>query len=106
MSLKGKRLAFATAYAAHENGAQAVRDAGFKTKDAASMAYKLLRVPEVAAYIDVLRAERLKKFEVTGDRIIAEIAKIAFTDTSEIIKLAGGSRLTIDDFDKLTPARS
>lgn len=101
--LKGKQLAFATAYAAHENGAQAVRDAGYKSKDPANMAYKLLKKPEIMAVVDELRAERMKKFEITGDRILQELAKIAFSDITEFIGRDG--LMSAEDFDSLTPAQ-
>lgn len=102
MALTGKKLSFAINYAIHENGARACRDAGYSEKTANRKAYQLLQDPEIKAEIDKLIAERMKRLEITGDRVLNELAKIAFTDTTDIIDLAKGV-LTIEDFEALSP---
>lgn len=91
------------AYAAHENATRAVRDAGYSTKDASSLGYRLIRKPEIKEYVDNLIAEKLKKFEISGERILEELAKIAFSDISEFISRDGV--MSAEDFERLTPAQ-
>lgn len=102
MALSLKKLKFATAYAAHGNGAQAIRDAGYAaTNNESQRANKLLKQPEVAAKVKELTDERMAKFEVTGDKILEELAKIAFSDVTEFIGRDG--LMSEEDFHSLTP---
>lgn len=49
-------------------------------QSAAQSAGDLLKKPQIIARVEELKAERNKRLEVTADRILAELAKIAFFD--------------------------
>jgi phage terminase small subunit len=103
MALSGKKLAFAIGYAAHENGALAARDAGYSHKTARSKASQLLKEPEIRAHVDKLIAKRHEKLEITGDKILEELAKVAFSDITEYLRDDG--TMTNEDFARLTEAQ-
>lgn len=62
---------------------------------------KLLRNTKVAAEIEKRMKDREKRTEVTQDKVVKELARLAFTDRTSIVKVASGS-LKIKSFDELT----
>lgn len=62
------------------NGAKAARSAGFAESSANVQAAKLIAKPRVKAAIDKLIAPTLKKLDVTKERILEELARLAFFD--------------------------
>jgi phage terminase small subunit len=67
------------------NGSQAATDAGWSAKTAAVTASKLLIKPNIQVRIKDLAKEILNKAEVNADTVIKEIARLAFSDVSNII---------------------
>lgn len=102
MALTGKKLKFCHHYGHHENGALAARQAGYSPKGARKMAHKLLQQPEVKTKCEELIAERMARLEITGERILNELSKIAFADISDIVDLDNNS-ITVEDFKALSP---
>ena len=102
MTLRGKKLDFCYHYGNHENGALAARQAGYSAKTSNVKASQLLTDPAIRAKCDQLIAERLKRLDITSEKILAELAKIAFTDTTEIIDLCADV-VTVEDFEALSP---
>ena len=49
-------------------------------------AYKLLKMPKIAAAVDAGRAEAAKTLGVSAERITAELVKIAFTKITDIVE--------------------
>jgi len=78
------------------NAAAAARSAGFAESSANTQGAKLVAKPRVKAAIDALIAPTLKKLNVTKDRIIEELALIAFSDIGEAFN-ANGDLLPIHD---------
>ncbi len=78
------------------NAAAAARAAGFAESSANTQGAKLVAKPRVKAAIDALIAPTLKKLNVTKDRIIEELALIAFSDIGEAFN-ANGDLLPIHD---------
>jgi phage terminase small subunit len=62
------------------NAAAAARAAGFAESSANTQGAKLVAKPRVKAAIDALMAPTLKKLDVTKERIIEELARLAFFD--------------------------
>lgn len=62
---------------------------------------KLLRNTKVAAEIEKRMKDREKRTEVTQDKVVKELARLAFTDRTSIVKVTSGS-LRIKSFDELT----
>ena len=70
---------------------------------AAVNASKLLRNPKVAAYITERQREIQKRTEISQDRVITELARIAFTERGAFARVTGGGRtVELTDTDELT----
>lgn len=99
-----KQDLFVKEYLKDLNGTQAYIRAGYKVKNenvAAVYASKLLRKPKVQEKIQKAMAEREKRTEITQDRVLKEIANLAFTDRTGIVNLKNNS-LIIKNFDELS----
>lgn len=77
--------------------------AGYAEKGAEVSASKLLRNPKVAAEIAKRQAKRLEKNEITADRVLAEISKMAFFDPRKCFN-ADSSAKQIPELDDDTAA--
>lgn len=100
-----KQDLFVKEYLKDLNGTQAYIRAGYKVKDensAAVMANRLLRNVKIQEKIQVAMKEREKRTEITQDRVLNEIANLAFTDRTGIVNLKNNS-LIIKNFDELSP---
>jgi len=53
---------------------------GSNYETAKTQAYRMFTKPHIKKRVAALRAERNKRLEITGDRVLAEIAKLAFHD--------------------------
>lgn len=65
------------------SGAEVVRQAGYKvtTNDSAhSRSTQILAIPAVKAYIEKRRAKLAAKTEITQEKVLAELAKLAFAN--------------------------
>jgi phage terminase small subunit len=66
-------------------GAEAAIAASYSVKNASSMASKLLQRPDIKAELELANARRFKRVEVTGDKILAELAHIAFSNIHDYL---------------------
>ena len=83
MTKKQKR--FIEEYLIDLNATQAAIRAGYSPDTAYSIGQENLNKPEIKAHIDQAMAERSKRTGVNADRIIMELAKIAFVNATEVI---------------------
>lgn len=100
-----KQDLFVKEYLKDLNKTQAYIRAGYKAKNenvAAASAAKLLRNPKIQEKIQAAMKEREKRTEITQDRVLKEIANLAFTDRTGIVNLKNNN-LIIKNFDELTP---
>ena len=100
-----KQDLFVKEYLKDLNATQAYIRAGYKFKNenvAAASAAKILRNPKIQEKIQKAMAEREKRTEITQDRVLREIANLAFTDRTGIVNLKK-NRVIIQDFEELTP---
>ena len=67
------------------NGALAARKAGYADKHAATTAYKLLRDPRCAAYLEKLKAERSKRLQVDSDYVLQRLYDMDQMDIIDIL---------------------
>lgn len=74
---------FAKEYLIDLNATQAAIRAGYSEKTARSQGQRLLTNVDIQTRISELMNERSRRTEITADRVIQEIAKIAFADVSE-----------------------
>ena len=100
--LTPKQEMFCREYLVDLNATQAAIRAGYSAKTAGSMAVKLVAKSSVSEKIQDLRAKRETKTDITIERVLAEYAKIAFTDLPGIVSFNGCS-MSVADFDALSP---
>lgn len=85
--LTEKQALFCEEYLIDLNGKQAAIRAGYAPKGAEVTASKLLTHAKVSAYIDRRMAVLSKRTGVTQERIMRELARIAFIDPTELIDM-------------------
>lgn len=88
--LTPKQAAFAREYLTDRNGKQAAIRAGYaKGASAEVTASKLLRHPGVKALIDAGTEKHAKATGVTAERVILELARVAFSDLRTVYDAHG-----------------
>ncbi len=85
------------------NGAEAVRQAGYNLKAANRQAVQLLSMPVVVFEIQRRMAVLLGKLDISAERVIAEMCKVAFSDLSEVAEW-GPDGLKLKDSASLDPS--
>lgn len=86
--LTEKQARFCEEYLIDLNGRQAAIRAGYSPHRADQQASTLLATRKVSAYIDRRMADHSKRTGVTVDRIMRELARIAFIDPTELINMS------------------
>lgn len=90
MKLTDKQKRFCEEYLVDLNATQAYIRAGYSVKKvvtAEQNASRLLRNAKVKEHIKYLRAEQSKRTEITADRVLEELAAIAFSDRTELAQV-------------------
>jgi phage terminase small subunit len=92
---------FARAYIADPelNGTKAAISAGYSKKTAYSKANQLLKKVEVRVLIDSMKTRRAQKLEITGEKVLREIAKVGFANMQDYFqdgRFIGMDALTAD----------
>jgi phage terminase small subunit len=103
-NLTPKQKAFCREYLVDLNATRAAIRAGYSAKTAEQQGFQLLKKASVSARIGVLQGKRAEKVEITAERVLAEYAKLAFTDLPGIVRFNGHS-MSVEDFDILTTAQ-
>lgn len=75
-----QHIRFADKYFETLNASESARYAGFSEETAKQEGWRLLQRDDVQQYLEKLRAELQEKTGVTQQRVLNEIAKIAFSD--------------------------
>ncbi len=88
--LTEKQKKFCEEYMIDLNATQAAIRAGYSPESAGSIGNEILKKPEIRARIEKAIAERSKRTGVTADRVIRELAKIAFADATDVIDTRTG----------------
>ena len=83
MTKKQKR--FIEEYLIDLNATQAAIRAGYSPDTAKAIGCENLTKPDIRAHIDRAMAERSKRTDVNADRVVQELAKIAFVNATEVI---------------------
>jgi len=87
MALTAKQQKFADEYLIDLNATQAAIRAGYSPKSAGTNADKLLKNTKIRAYIEARMAEHSRRTGVTQERIIRELARIAFLDPTQLVNM-------------------
>ena len=83
MTVKQKR--FVDEYLIDLNATQAAIRAGYSPNTAKDIGCENLAKPNIRAHIDKALAERSKRTGVTADRVVQELARIAFVNADDVI---------------------
>lgn len=83
MTKKQKR--FVEEYLIDLNATQAAIRAGYSPDTARSIGNENLTKPDIRAHIDRAMAERSRRTGVNADRVVTELAKIAFVNAVDVI---------------------
>lgn len=78
--LSPKRAEFVRQYLVDLNATQAAIRAGYSPKGAEVAGFRLLRDVRVSAVVEAAMAERAVRTEITADRVLQEVASLAFLD--------------------------
>ena len=87
-----KQQCFVDEYLVDLNATQAAIRAGYAPHTAAEQGSRLLTFVKVQHAIGKAMAERSRRTGVSQDRIISELAKIAFVNAADVIDLEGAAR--------------
>lgn len=87
-----KQRRFADEWLIDLNGTQAAIRAGYSPDTAASIASENLKKPEIERYIAKAMAERSCRTGVNQDRVVLELAKIAFVKMTDVVDTEGRIR--------------
>lgn len=98
-----KRRLFVREYLIDLNATQAAIRAGYAEKAAQEQGARLLSFAMVKQAIEVGMAERAARTEITADRVLTELGKLAFLDIRKAFN-ADGSMKPLDQFDDETAA--
>ena len=87
--LRPKQILFIKEYLVDLNGAQAAIRAGYSAKTARITASQLLTKPNIQAAIQAEMDKRAEKTSITAERVLEEIARIAFLDIRKAFDVNG-----------------
>ena len=82
-----KQQLFCEEYLIDLNATQAAIRAGYKPESAGSVGSENLKKPEIRARIDKAMAERSKRTGVNADRVVRELARVAFVNAYDVIDM-------------------
>ncbi len=102
MPLTPKQERFVAEYLIDLNATQAAIRAGYSAKTARQIGQENLSKPVVQAAISTGKEKQLDKLGITADRVLQEIAKLAFSNMGDYIRVEEDGRLSGLDFSKLT----
>lgn len=91
---------FAREYVIDLNGTRAAIAAGYSEKTARAAASRLLTKHNVQGLVEKLTTERAKRLEITADRVLSELAKMAFANMHDYVSVQDGDAYV--DLSKLT----
>jgi phage terminase small subunit len=90
--LSAKRRRFVCEYLVDQNAKRAAIRAGYSQRSTEVTACRLLRNAKVRAAVE----KRLEDHEIKADRVLAELAKIAFSNMADYLTIGPGGRAGID----------
>ena len=98
--LNPKQQRFVDEYLIDLNATQAAIRAGYSPKTATAIASENLSKPSISAAIACAMAERSKRTGITQDRILEELAKVAFIKLTDIVDDTGKIKAGATDEDR------
>ena len=90
--LSDQREAFCQSYVICHNKTQAAKDAKYSKKTAGSQGQRLLKNVEIQKRIAELEKPIVEKLDITAERVMTELANIAFFDPAELFDEDGNMK--------------
>ena len=87
--LTAKQRLFIEEYQKDWNGTQAIIRAGYSPKRAGEKAYALLQIPKIKDAVDRKIEVSLQKIGVHRERVLRELATVAFSDVTKAFREDG-----------------
>lgn len=103
--LSRKHQVFAAAYAACWNATEAATQAGYSRRRAKQTGNDLLRRPDIREAVNAAVAARLGELCITQQRMLLELAGVAFTRLNQVAEW-GPDGVSLLDSSTLTPAEA
>jgi phage terminase small subunit len=103
IEMNRKQARFVTEYAIDLNSTKAAIRAGYSKKTAKQQGSRLLTNVDVSGEIQKATQARLRRLEITADKVLQEIAKMAFFDVRKLFA-SDGSLIPIHRLDSDTAA--
>lgn len=85
--LTPKQQTFVDEYLVDLNATQAAIRAGYSVRRASEIGHQLLQKTTVKHAIDKAMAERSRRTGITQDRVLRELAKVAFVNATDVINM-------------------
>ncbi|WP_310731021.1 terminase small subunit, partial [Burkholderia multivorans] len=101
--LSAKHQRFVDEYLIDLNATKAAERAGYSKRTAGQIGFELLKKPEIAEAISEAMKAREQRTGITQDRVLRELARIAFFDPRKLFD-ADGRPLPISELDDDTAA--
>lgn len=92
MALTDKQRLFCAEYIVDLNATQAAIRAGYSEHTARQMGTENLSKPVISAEIERLKAERLQRVGITADRVLIELARLAYSDPRKLYREDGSMK--------------
>ena len=93
--LNDRQKRFADEYLIDFNATEAAKRAGYSEKTAYSMGSENLKKPDILAYIEKRKKARIDRTQITQDKVIIELAKIAFADGMDFATVGKRNRVLL-----------
>ncbi len=94
--LTDKQKAFVQEYLIDLNATQAAIRAGYSKDTASEQGYQLLHKTSVKEAIDIAKEERARRTEITADRVLEELAKLAFSNLEDYVEITDDGLARVD----------
>lgn len=92
MALTEKQKRFAAEYLVDLNATKAAERAGYSTKTAYAQGHRLLKNAEVAGLVAALQKARAEKLELSADRVLLELMRVAYSNIRAFLDENGCAR--------------
>lgn len=90
MKLTPKQIRFIDEYLVDFNATQAAIRAGYKAKNAYQIGSENLKKPQIQAEITRRQEDLQNRTEISQDRVIKELARVAFANATDYVKVESG----------------
>jgi phage terminase small subunit len=90
--LNAQQVRFCHEYISDLSVSRAALRAGYSPKNAAQQGSRLLKKPEAAALVSRLHKEKMDRSRVKADRVLQELAQVAFSDVRTLVRADGTLR--------------